>query len=853
MNALKYTFLCCVHTMLVFSFRTAYTQDIAIKNDKVSRTLHYSDSVWLTVSLSRTDGSDRLEMQSEEFHILGMDDHTLTAKDFLVEGAPVAEHRGDTNMLTIHYRRRHDRHYTNDDPAAVEVHYTALKGDEVIRKKIILQFDTSAVVDRLEVERFVTGAKEAGGGRGEPVFMNDKWFTGLEYPAGYSRHTDGNTPKAYSRHYEMVGNYSFINLQGRDMEPRGTSGMVRLMHFPGYAKEAADGKYYIESKTSVMGIGKPGDNAENGFMDYLATIWKAPRSFLHYNNWFEPRAKDLKGNALIDIYRAFKAAIAPYGIKMNAMVADDGWQDHESIWQPAPKYFPNGVADMKLLSEKLKLEGTGFGLWLSIGGTNAGVPWGEKHGYLPAKPNSYFARYFRYYSLSHPKYKEEMLRQVPRLAKEAGLVYFKHDFNQLSDLNDNAGHPPTDRHGHEANLDAMLEILLATRKVNPAIYQNITNWIWFSPWWLMYADALWMLAGDDGLNGNWPEISSRAMATTDRDTYIWRMWGDPADRPLVPISRLMTHGIIRTSTGRMESKDDTVQDWLEYVLMHYARGTLLKEWYISPEVMSPEHWKALCTVHNWAAANEKYLDHTVFVGGRPDEGNPYGYIGWNGNKAVLVVRNPGAATSTLRIPFDGSVQYQMQKTKYYHAKVIFPYRDEYPETFIPGQPMAIEIPGYATMAFEISEGKAGKPAAGNLPEIKDIVKTDSSITMSLPADAGARCDLLVIAYDSLPGLVVNGQQLTLSRTSRAAINAFAGYAIAGMPSKTARPWKMAAYDLSAMAGKNITISFDPAIPADTEIHLLVERKVIQKPSSAIPSNMPWAITPGTRRQTIQLR
>lgn len=226
MNALKYTFLCCVHTMLVFSFRTAYTQDIAIKNDKVSRTLHYSDSVWLTVSLSRTDGSDRLEMQSEEFHILGMDDHTLTAKDFLVEGAPVAEHRGDTNMLTIHYRRRHDRHYTNDDPAAVEVHYTALKGDEVIRKKIILQFDTSAVVDRLEVERFVTGAKEAGGGRGEPVFMNDKWFTGLEYPAGYSRHTDGNTPKAYSRHYEMVGNYSFINLQGRDMEPRGTSGMV---------------------------------------------------------------------------------------------------------------------------------------------------------------------------------------------------------------------------------------------------------------------------------------------------------------------------------------------------------------------------------------------------------------------------------------------------------------------------------------------------------------------------------------------------------------------------------------------------------------------------------------------------
>jgi hypothetical protein len=195
----------------------------------------------------------------------------------------------------------------------------------------------------------------------------------------------------------------------------------------------------------------------------------------------------------------------------------------------------------------------------------------------------------------------------------------------------------------------------------------------------------------------------------------------------------------------------------------------------------------------------------------------------------------------------------MQKAKRYHAKVIFPYRDEYPETFIPGQPMVFEIPGYATMAFEISEGKAGKPAAGSLPEIKDIVKTDSSITMSLPADAGARCDLQVIAYDALPGLAVNGQPLIPSRTSRSAINAFAGYAISGMPSKTARSWKMAVYDLSAMAGKNIIISFDPATASAAEIHLLMERKVIQKSSPTVPPNTPWAITPDTRRQTIQLR
>lgn len=846
----RYIFFALLGYNLLLFQSVATAQTISIQNNKVSRQLAFDGKVWRTVQFASNDGNPVLKVNSDEFHILGMNDEKFTVKDYEAFGQPQTSREGDTTILIITYGRSLNMNYGENAPAKIIVRYFAIQNEYTIRKSVRLIFDRPAVIDRLEVERFTTASSATGGGRGEPVFLDDRWFTGLEYPAGYSRHTNGNTPAAYSRYYEMVGNYSYIDLEGRDIEQNAQPGMVRLMHFPGNTVNGKNGSYIIESKTAVTGTGKRGETAAVAFMQYLSGIWKKPKSFLHYNNWFEPKAKDLKGDALLEIFKDFQEAIGPYHIKMDAMVADDGWQDHQSIWQPSPRYFPEGITDMKRLSEKLRQAGAGFGLWLSIGGTNAGVDWGASHGYLPAKPNKYFSQYFKYYSLSHPKYKSEMLRQVPALAQGADLVYYKHDFNQLSDLTD-AGHPPTDRHGHEANLDAMIEILTETRKVKPEIYQNITNWIWFSPWWLMYGDALWMLAGDDGMNGNWPEISSRAMATTDRDTYIWRMWGNAADRPLVPISRLMTHGLIRNSTGNMESSEDTMQDWLEHVLMHYGRGTLLKEWYISPEVMNPDHWKALCSVHNWAKANQDKLNNMVFVGGRPDEGNPYGYIGWSGNKAVLVARNPSATTKKLLVPFNASVYFKGKAGDYYKARVVFPYLDNYARQFTSGQQMEIELPGYATMAFEVEPGRSQKTIA--IPQAPSVDNSTANISsVHIPRDAGIRCDLLLVGYDSIPPIKVNGEALKPVRMSKSAINKFAGYAKAGMISEKARNWKMTVYDLRKFAGLAVKIECTPPEGTSVELHLLMERSVGEK-ADKNDQTRPWAITNTTRRQTIQLR
>ncbi|MGM9479500.1 DUF2264 domain-containing protein [Pedobacter sp. GSP4] len=692
-------FLCGIllYFFLILPFAVK-AQQLTLKNNLVQRTLRFDGEVWRTISFSTLKGGKTLMVKSDELNILPINSNkTYGIGNFTAVKKPAVYKHGDTSFISITYRPLPTVKGKEAVPDEMNIKYFLVTGAPYIRKIVTLNYNKPATVDRLEIERFVSPKPAKGGGRGEPVFVNGQWFFGLEYPGAYTRHTNGNMPRNYARSYDSVGNYSYINLENRDVEPKPENGLIRLMHFPGNTVQQHSG-YCIISKIAVAGVALNQETIQTAFMGYLATLWKAPRSFLHFNNWFEPKAKDLKGDGLINVWRDYRSAISPYGIKLDAMVADDGWQDRKSIWEPSKNYFPNGYADVKALSDQLQNEGVGFGLWLSLNGYTNNIDWGKENGYHEAKLNSYFSKFGRNYSLSASKYKAEVLKKIPEIAKSLNLSYYKHDFNVLSDMADGNNHPATDRHGHEATLNATIEVLEATRKLNPNIHQNMTNWIWFSPWWLMYADYLWMLAGDDGTNGNWPEISTRAMGSTDRDTYIWRIFGKPDDRPLIPISRLMTHGIIKSTTGRMESKEDNLQDWAEYVLMHYGRGTLLKEWYISPQVMKPEDWKVLCRQHNWAKKHLDELTNTVYVGGRPDEGNTYGYVGWSGEKGVLIVRNTSAITQKLTVPFDQSVNFKAAPGQTYHADVVFPYQDSWPVKFTSGKNIEIELEGYATMA-----------------------------------------------------------------------------------------------------------------------------------------------------------
>ncbi|MGN6367719.1 MAG: hypothetical protein ACTHN5_05615, partial [Phycisphaerae bacterium] len=719
---------------------------LSLHNEFISRQLTFDGHVWRTTRFARGDGSDSLNVQSDEFSLLFFDNSQLSLDDYQAAADPVHKTTAAEERLSIDYLPRPGARLPPNAPTQITITYS-LKHEPVTRKTITLHMKPGDAVDRLEVERFSTDLPQTRGGRGEPVFVNNQWFFGVEYPAAYSRRTDGNSPKAASGPYDKFGNYSFIDLDNRDLDAHPRPGLIRLFHFPGNAKKLDDASFGIISKTAVAGIAPTGESIELGFIDYLNTIRRPVRSFLHYNNWFDSDGKKLTPENFADrIYAAFKHHLDPYGVHIDAMVADDGWQNKKSIYQPNPAQFPNGLPDMVRLSNALEKQGTHLGLWLALNGYNSDIDWGKSHGYVEAVENPRFKRFHRVYALSGEKYNAAITNQLTLLIQQCHLAYIKHDFNQMCDLGDANGHPPTDRHGHEAEVDAELRLLALERSLNPEIYQNITNWIWFSPWWLQNGNNLWMLSSDSSEFVGLPEISELIRATAYRDVNLYQVWHDPATRPLVPISHLMTHGIIYTKS-KYSHNTDTLRDFADYIMMYYMRGLQLKEWYINPLILSDDQWQVLARTTRWAQENVNTLANSVFVGGNPAQGKPYGYICWNADHAILSVRNPSPAPEEIVVPFDQTTWYRGPAGKNFHARMIYPSQQELAPTFPSGQPIHLQIPGFTVMVLQLEPGEGHpQPPAPAPPAVAP--ESPAGAVVTIPDEPMQRCDLMLISRPS---------------------------------------------------------------------------------------------------------
>lgn len=792
--------------LLILAVTASATLDAAdgpreVVGPGVVRRLAWRDGSLVTTALVQpaADGRPAREVavESDEFGIRLADGTLLTAADYAVAGADV-----DRAVTRITHRRRAGRAYPPGAPATVEIRHDSRPivsgGPAVLVRSLLLTLPAGEPAPvAVEVERFTTAAPAARGGRGEPVVLDGRFLLVPLDPSTLTRHTDGNTPAAYAHRFEKVGNHSVVEFEAADVDPEPRPGLVRCLHFP-LPAAGADGMMRIESHPIGIAAVPAGASPERWLARALRPV---PRAHTHYNNWFDPAGKNLAGDSLPAIHRAFVAALADSGVAIDAMVPDNGWQDRRSIWEPARGPFPRGMADLASLGTTLRGQGTALGLWMSLDQTTNDVGWLAEQGYTRAVPNAYFRRYFAHLSLADARYRAALKAQLERLVEECGVGYFKFDFNHLSHT------VPTDRHGHEAEVAAMLGLCAAIR--DKGVFVNATNWTWHSPAWLGHADSVWLLAGDDGFNANWPELAGRAQATTDRDAYFWRMWGEPADRPWFPISAVMTHGIIRNAGGQMSFPTDTPRDWCDHVLMHYGRGTLLREWYLSPAAMQPHEWASLVAVHRWADARRSSLAHACYVGGRPDEGHAYGYCGFDdaGTSGTLVARNPAARDATLRVPLDDATLFPGERGAAWRARIVYPWRQDLPDRLVAGQVAELTVPGYATLAIELEPGEPTGPMVKRQSIVSGVTPAGpGQAAVSLAALPTSRCELLVIGRPDLPEVLLDGKAAVPLRRATDSLNAFASYARDGMTSAAAAPWQMAAFDLAARAGKTVEVT-----------------------------------------------
>ncbi len=377
--------------------------------------------------------------------------------------------------------------------------------------------------------------------------------------------------------------------------------------------------------TAVFGAVEPGQ-LRRGFLDYLEWRRAHPyRPFLHYNSWYhlniarpDNHMTEAECLATIDLFG--RELVQKRGVKIDAFVWDDGWDDFDSLWG-FHSDFPRGFRDLDRTAARY---GAAQGVWMSPWGgygepKRKRIAYGKSKGYETNRNG---------FSMAGPKYRAAFRDVCLEMMRRHNVVFFKFDGMGSGGGTGAAGELADD-------VDNLLALTRELREENPDLFISATVGTWASPFWTLHADSIWRQGGDTGFHGSG---SGRRQWITYRDMFCYRCivrWG-----PLYPLNSLMLHGPCigeRSNPAKMDREESSVAD---EIWTFFGSGTNLQELYISPHLLTEAMWDELAAAASWSRASSDVLVDTHWLGGDPASGDVYGWASWQPRGGIVVLRNP---------------------------------------------------------------------------------------------------------------------------------------------------------------------------------------------------------------------
>ena len=406
------------------------------------------------------------------------------------------------------------------------------------------------------------------------------------------------------------------------------------------------------TQSFVVGVAPTGQR-RRAFLYYLERERAHPyRTFLHYNAWFDIcwQGVPLNEPMCLEAVRDFgENLIKPYGVVMDSMVIDDGWDNPETLWQ-FNSGFPNGFA---ALNDLCRSYSSRVGVWLSpFGGYGNSkelrLKYGREQGFEINAAGLALAG-----PLYYGRFKAECLNMIHRY----GVNYFKFD-GIASGMYANGA-------GGEFILDteAMRQLMLELREETPDLFINLTTGSWPSPFWLRYADSLWRQGEDTAFTGK-GTAQQRWITYRDQETYQ----NIVIKGPLYPLNSLMTCGVCYSRHGDPANPGFNSKGLREDIRSFFASGTHLQELYIMPGRMESQDWKTLAEAARWSRANAAVLVDTHWIGGNPGKSEVYGWASWTPLKGILTLRNPDDRNQVYSLELRNALELPEDAPKKYALK-----------------------------------------------------------------------------------------------------------------------------------------------------------------------------------------
>jgi len=376
--------------------------------------------------------------------------------------------------------------------------------------------------------------------------------------------------------------------------------------------------------TCVVGV-VPEGQLRRGFLYYLERERAYPyRPFLHHSCGYQVGCQFWKLRRygkpgqwerfvgrqeklwleLIDIFG--RELVKKRGVVLDSFVHDHGWDNVSVVWQFHQGY-PRGFTPHREAAAKYQSTvGVWFSPWGGYSGRALRVEAGERQGFETNKNGL---------SLAGPRYYARFREACVGMVRSYGVNYFKYDGFGAGNSQPGAGPYPSD-------VEALLRLSGELRQLKPDVFINPTTGTWPSPFWLLWADAIWRQESDAGFLG---KGSDRQQWLTYRDNATYHSTIQRG--PLYPISSLMLHGIMLHKYAFKSPYSPDARgvscheaDILAEIRSYFATGTNLQELHIDPSLMSETTWDALAEAAKWSRSNSDVLADTHWVGGDPAQG-----------------------------------------------------------------------------------------------------------------------------------------------------------------------------------------------------------------------------------------
>ena len=515
-----------------------------------------------------------------------------------------------------------------------------------------------------------------GLGLGQPLYLEERVFAGLEHPGG------ANTLE---------------------------QGVVSLRQFPGMRLSILPAAGFT-SETAVWGLSPPGEVVQ-GFRAYLKRTLRPAQRQRNFIDAFHLRGRANIGvgiNAfpspeeleamyeeypvLRELVRTEENAVAyagktaafasRYGIPLDSFAVDGGWQNARTVFEIDDFFLPNGFHPLVEASE------VPLGLWNSLAGFRLDLDsLSDERGFQICPPIAFS------FDLSQPAYLDAIKGAIRSLAEAYGVVYWKQDFNAVVCDIETPRHPAEDAQSFEANVNALIEIIALERELNPGVFIAQTTFIWPSPWWLLHVDAVPALIADYGYLRDRPAFYPRDWHIDFVDAAQHGFF--VKDRSQYPTSRVMTHGIIHDRYVHLGGDRESLASWANGVVAHLAPGMALQELYVDPDMLPDAHARFLAQAFRWADANEEQLfDFGEMFGGDPKAGAPYGFLHGEGRRRLAFLRNPSHEPRVAEVPL-GELPGEAR------VQVLYPRLELLPGAVSSDEPPEIELGPYEVVLLRV--------------------------------------------------------------------------------------------------------------------------------------------------------